>query len=891
MPKPPVWRRYARFFGADPKADVRDELRFHIEAAIEDLIAEGWSEEAARREAERRFGDLQAVQRTGESMSMERERRGERREFWSGCAQDLRYALRTLRRDRSFAVIAALILMLGIGANTAVFSVVNTVLLRPLPFRDSGELAWLAAGKEFNPSVRAAAGLSGATYTVAALEEFQRYNRSFQSVTSYNPFFGSSEYTLTARAEPVSVTGVMVACNFFPTLGVQPLLGRVFTAGECRKGGGRAVILSHSLWQVEFGGAPSAIGQSVRLAANSYTVAGVLPSGFDFGSVFSPGATFDLFVPAVTDEVRNWGNTLAVVGRLKPGISVAQAQAEADLLFPRFKAAHPDWYMAYESTVSTLKEFVSGKLRRSVIALWAATGLILLIVCVNLSNLVLARSMVRRNEFAIRLALGAGRARLVRQLLIESLVLVGVGSAMGLGLAFVFTRWLAHQGSIALPLLSSVRIDGAALVFTMLIAIGTAVALSAGPVLSAPIADLQPVLQESARGTTLGRAHGNIRSILVISELALAFVLLTGSGLLLRSFLKLLDVDLGFRPSQAAAIKVDDPDAGDPALRGARLREMLSRIQSLPGIESAGVADMLPLGRNRTWGLAAKGVTYPKDVIPVAVVRIVTPGYLGAMGMRIRSGRDFTWADAPRSQPVVIVNEAAARRFWGIQDPVGRTALVNGNETRVIGMLENVREHNLEDSAGPEMYLPVTQAEPEGAELVVRTKLAPSALAPAVMSTLRSLNPGQPAAEFRPLETIVDLSVSPRRFFVLLVGVFAVLVLVLASLGIYGVISYSVAQRTREIGVRIALGATAAQVQSTVVGSALRLALTGIALGIASSLAVGRWIASLLFNTSPTDSATYIGIVALLALVAVVAAYLPARRASNVNPVVALRGA
>ena len=580
-----------------------------------------------------------------------------------------------------------------------------------------------------------------------------------------------------------------------------------------------------------------------------------------------------------------------MVGRLKPGVSVAQAQAEADLLFPRFKAAHPDWYMTYESTVSTLKEFVSGKLRRSVIALWAATGLILLIVCVNLSNLVLARSMVRRNEFAIRLALGAGRARLVRQLLIESLVLAGVGSAMGLGLAFAFTRWLAHQGSIALPLLSSVRIDGAALLWTLLIAIGTAVALSAGPVLSAPIAHLQSCLRESARGTTLGRAHGNIRSILVISELALAFVLLTGSGLLLRSFLKLLDVDLGFRPSQAAAIKIDDPDAADPARRGARLREMLSRIQSLPGIESAGVADMLPLGRNRTWGLAAKGVTYPKDVIPVAVVRIVTPGYLGAMGMRIRSGRDFTWADAPRSQPVVIVNEAAARRFWGIQDPVGRTALVNGNETRVIGMLENVREHNLEDSAGPEMYLPVTQADPEGAELVVRTKLAPGALAPAVMTTLRSLNPGQPAAEFRPLETIVDLSVSPRRFFVLLVGVFALLGLVLASLGIYGVIAYSVAQRTREIGVRIALGATAAQVQSTVVGGALRLALTGIALGIASSLAVGRWIASLLFDTSPMDPATYIGMVALLALVAIVAAYLPARRASNVNPVVALRGA
>ena len=310
MPKPPMWRRYARIFGADPKADVRDELRFHIEAAIEDLIAQGWSEEAARREAERRFGDLQAVQRTGESMSMERERRGERREFWSGCAQDLRYALRTLRRDRSFAVIAALILMLGIGANTAVFSVVNTVLLRPLPFRDSGELAWLAAGKEFNPGVRAAAGLSGATYTVAALEEFQRYNRSFQSVTSYNPFFGSSEYTLTGRGEPVSVTGVMVACNFFPTLGVQPVLGRVFRAGECRKGGQRSVILSHSLWQVEFGGDPSVIGSP----SGSVVTPIPLPACFLPVSILAPssrrvrGSTFS-YPPSptrfVTGETRS----------------------------------------------------------------------------------------------------------------------------------------------------------------------------------------------------------------------------------------------------------------------------------------------------------------------------------------------------------------------------------------------------------------------------------------------------------------------------------------------------------------------------------------------------------------------------------------------------------
>lgn len=891
MSKAPLWRRYARLFGPDPKADVSGELRFHIEAKVDDLAARGWSPDAARREAERQFGDVQAVQRVGETMSFQRERRREQRDYWGACVQDLRYALRTLRRDRSFAIIAVLILALGIAANTAVFSIVNTVLLRPLPFRDSGQLAWLTAGKEFKPSVRATAGLSAATYTVAAFQEFQRHNRSFQSVASYNPFFGSSEYTLTARGEPISVAGVMTACNFFPALGVQPALGRLFTTDECHKGGRRAVLLSHPLWQLEFGGDPSVIGQSVRLGGNAYTVVGVLPSGFDFGSVFSPGMKFDVFVPAVMDELRNWGNTLAMIGRLKPGVSVSQAQAEADILFPQFKAAHPDWNMTYESTVTGLKDFVSGKLRRSLIVLWSATGLILLIVCVNLSNLLLARSAARTKEFAVRSALGAGRGRLLRQLLTESLLLAGAGSTLGLGLAVVLTRWLAHQGSIALPLLSSVRVDGAALAWTLLITIGAAVAFGLAPALSSPCANVQDGLRESARGMTAGRAHGRMRSILVISEVALACVLLTGSGLLLRSFLKVLEVDLGFQPSQAAAIRIDYPDGNDPARRGANLREILSRIESIPGVESAGVADMLPLGRNRTWGLAARGVVYPKDEFKLAVVRIITPGYLNAMGMRIRTGRDFTWHDAPGSEPVVIINQSAARRFWGTQDPVGRTALVNGVDARVIGVLANVREHNIEDSAGPEMYLPVTQADPEGAELVIRTTLAPDALAPTVMRTLRSLNPGQPATEFRPLETIVDLSVSPRRFLTLLVSAFATLGLVLALLGIYGVISYSVTQQTQEIGVRIALGATAAQVQAAIVGRALRLAFIGITAGTIASFATGRWIASLLFETTPTDPTTFVGIVVLLAFVALIAGYVPARRASTINPLVALRGA
>jgi predicted permease len=886
----PLWRRYARIFGADPKADVRDELRFHIEAKADDLIAAGWTPDAARREAERQFGDIRAVQRFGEQMSLETERGRARREFWGGFLQDFRHSVRALRRDWSFALIVTLVLLLGIGANTAVFSVVNTVLLRPLPFPESAQLAWLAPGKELKATLRAAAGLSVSTYTVAAYEEFQKHNRSFQSVTAYNPFFGNSQYTLIAGKEPVSVSGVMVACNFFPTLGVQPALGRHFTSAECLHGGSRAVMLTHSLWQAEFSADVSVIGRSVRLGPDAYTVVGVLPSGFDFGAVFSPGTRFDVFVPADLVEMRRWGNTLAAVGRLKPGVSIEQAQAESDVLFPQLKAAHPDWYMIYASTVTGLKDFVSGRLRRSVIVLWAATGLILLIVCVNLSNLLLARSIARRKEFAVRTALGAGRGRLIRQLLTEGLVLAGVGSSLGLALAVLLTRWLARQGSIALPLLSSVRIDASAVLWTLVITLCAAATFTIGPALGAFSAVVSDGLRESARGTTSGRGHANIRSILVISEVALACVLLAGSGLLLRSFRKVLQVDLGFQPSQAAAIKIDYPDTGDAARRGALLEEMLSRIQTIPGVEAAGITDMLPLGRNRSWNLAAKGIVYPKDEILVAVVRIVTPGYLRAMGMRVQEGRDFTWADKPKSERVAIINRAAARRFWHSEDPLGRLALIDGMDTRVIGVLADVREHNLEDSAGPEMYLPVTQAGPEGADLVVRSALDPATLAPSVMAALRSLNPAQPATELRPLETIVDLSVSPRRFVVLLISAFAALGLVLASLGIYGVISYTVAQQTQEIGVRMALGATVSQVRYTVVGKALRLALAGIAAGLIASLVASRGIASLLFDTTPTDPTTFAGVIGLLALVALLAGYLPAHRASKVNPSVALRG-
>jgi putative ABC transport system permease protein len=476
--------------------------------------------------------------------------------------QDLRYALRTMRRDPGFTLIAVLILGLGIGANVAVFSVVNTILLRPLPFHDPQRLVWIEGPPREG-------GLSSVTYSVDAFEDYQQDNQALESVTAYMPFYGPSDYKLTGRGEPQPVSGVMVVCNFFQTLGVQPALGRLFTAEECRKNASPAALLSYFFWKRQFAGDRSIVGQAITLNDAAVTVAGVLPSTFDFGSVFAPGTKMDILVPAVYD-MRYWGNTLLLIGRMKPGITVAGTQAEANLLFPHFyhNKAHPDWGTGYEAVVQPLKDHVSGRLRRSLIVLWCAVGLILLIVCVNLSSLQLARGAARSKEFAMRSALGARRGRIVRQLLTESMVLSMAGAALGLGLAFVMTFSLAHQGSIALPLLGSLRVDGAALAWTLLVAAASAVLFGVAPAFRMSGRNIQEALKESGHGTTEGRRHDRVRATLVVSEVALACVLLIGAGLLLRSFLRVLDVDLGFQPARAAAIRVDYDDGANEGQKG-----------------------------------------------------------------------------------------------------------------------------------------------------------------------------------------------------------------------------------------------------------------------------------------------------------------------------------
>lgn len=871
-------QRLGSFFRKRPlDLELDAEMQSHLELAVEENLKRGLSPSEARRRALVQFG--------GVEQAKERQRAARGMPWLDIVLQDLRYALRTLRRDRVFTVVAVTILALGIGANIAVFSVVDTILLRPLPFHDPQRLVWIApAGAD---------GLSASTYSADAYDDLLTMNRSYEDVTGYFAFSTSDNVKLTGNGEPTPLTAMGVIGNFFHVLGVQPELGRSFTRDETLKGGPAVVLLSHAYWERQFGGDRGIVGRAITLNAVPTTVVGVLPKKFDFGAAFSPGTKVDVFVPTVLDDIRNEGNTLALIGRLKPGVSVAQSQAEAKTLFPKFYSnkKYPESAGEYTARPIELKQYVSGKLRRSLIVLWCAVGVILLIVCVNLSNLLLARSAARSKEFALRSALGAGRGRLVRQLLTESLVLTGMGAVLGLGLAYAITSYIAHQGSLALPLLNEVKVDGTALLWTLGISVCAAVLFGLLPGLKMSSGNLQEALKDTGQGMSAGRSHERLRSALVISEVALACVLLVGAGLLLRSFLRVLDVDLGFQPSHAAAIKMDYNDGGSTDKRNAIFEEAIRRVSALPGVESAGISDNLPLERNRGWGgPQAEGKTYRRGEVPGAFVYIVSPGYVEAMGMRLR-GRDFTWQDNMKGESTVILNEKAAKFVFPGEDAVGKIVLINGHKVHVIGVVADVHGTNVEGASGEQMYLPTMRDEwgPEGAELVVRTKLPPAQLAGSVLRTLRELNPNQPAVEFRPIHGIVNRAVSPRRFFVMLVGAFAGLGLLLASLGIYGVISYSVTRRTQEIGIRMALGASAGRVQMGVLSKTLKLAAIGIAVGMGASLLVANLISSLLFGTTPTDPITFVAMIVLLGVVAALSGYLPARRASRINPMVALR--
>lgn len=795
----------------------------------------------------------------------------------SDLMQDLAYAARGTRRDPGFAAFTILIAGLGIGASSTVFSVVNAVLLRPLPFRNPDQLVWISNAGHYPTQTE-------------HYVDLRELNRSFVDLAGWAGYsVGDKE--LTGSGEPARLTSVPVTGNFFDMLGVEPALGRSFTAAECqgRYAAPPAVILSDGFWRRRFGSDPTIVGRQLTLNNRPATVVGVLPASFDFGSIFVPGTSVDLFVPwPLNDPAKPKGNTLRIIGRLRAGQTIGAAQDELTILGKQLDSLHPE-RNSVAPTLVPLAQHVSGSVRPALAALAGAVGVVMLVVCANLSNLQVARLARRQKEMATRAALGAAHSRLLRQLLTESVALSCCGGVLGVLLAVAATRQVAHLQAFNLPLLEGVRVDRAALLFTLLIAVASGVFVGLLPAVRVTATSLREGLHEGTRASS-GARQTWVRDGLVVSELAFACILLVGAGLLVRSFLRVLDVNLGFQPAHAAALRVDPSfRITSFAQQNAFLDDVLHRARAVPGILAAGITDVLPLRDDRGWAVSGVGQVYKKGQQPEAFIRVVSDGYFEAVGIPLRAGREFTERDRASSERVVMVNETLARTLWPGQNPVGQRITTDGGRT-VVGVVADVRHEALEKPGGSEMYLPMRQtADYAAMQLVVRTVLPPDRLAAGIRTALLPIDPRLPVHEFQTLQDLVDRAVSPRRFLMWLLSGFAAFALTLASLGIYAVVSYSVSQRVQEIGIRIALGASAIDVQRQIVLRTLGLTAVGLTLGLAGSRMLSGALGNLLFGVTTGDPLTFVGIAALLTAVAGLAGYVPAWRASRCDPMAALR--
>ncbi|HUJ21305.1 MAG TPA: ABC transporter permease, partial [Bryobacteraceae bacterium] len=666
---------------------LREEMEFHVESMAEELAAQGMSGPDARAAAHRRFGNM--TQKSEEARSTWIAR------WMSDLAQDLRCAFRGMRRDAGFTAFTILIAGLGIGASSTVFSVINALLLRPLPFRDPGRLVWISNG-------------GNATQT-EHYADLRRLNRSFSDLAGWSGFYRAGDSELTGSGEPERLTSVPVTGNLFALLGVVPAIGRSFTAQECqgRYSAPPAMLLSYNFWRRRFAADPHMLGRKLVLNNHPVTVVGVLPASFDFASVFAPGTPVDIFIPwPLADKSKPTGNTMKIVGRLKPGATVQGAQTELTMLANRLVSRHPERNPVVPRLLP-LERHVSGPVSPALFVLACAVSVVMLIVCANLSNLQLARLATRQKEMAMRAALGAGHFRLLRQMLTESVALSCCGAVLGLALAVAGARELAHLHAFDLPLLESVRIDGSALLFTVAAAVASGVLFGLLPALRVTSVSLCEGLQDASRGSSGGKRHAWIRDGLVVSELAFACILLVGAGLLIRSFLRVLDVNLGFRPERAAALRIDPSfRILSLAQQNAFIDDVLNRARSVPGILAAGITDGLPLRDDRSWQVSAVGQVYDRrHPPPEPFIRVVSDGYFAAAGIPLRFGREFTGRDRASSERVVMVNETLARTLWPGQNPLGQMVTTDGGR-QVVGVVADVRHAALEQAGGPEMYLP-----------------------------------------------------------------------------------------------------------------------------------------------------------------------------------------
>ncbi|MCI0339294.1 MAG: ABC transporter permease [Acidobacteria bacterium] len=802
--------------------------------------------------------------------------------------QDLRFGLRVLIKKPGFTIVAVLALALGIGANTAIFSIVNTVLLRPLPYQEANRL--LLIWTKFLPD------LPQNWVSGPEVVDFRERNNSFEQLG----VLAFQNYNLTGLGEPEQLQAGVVSANLFPILGVQPIFGRLFRPEEDQPGTGQVAILNHDFWQKRFAGNQQIVGQTISLDGRPFTVVGVMPPGF---GVLPPDAQspkeIDLWAPIAVDykQMSRGSHFLRVIAKLKPGVTIEQARADMDVVAERMDQ---EFYQnfGFAVTVVPFHNHIVRDVRPALLVLLGAVGFVLLIACANVANLLLAYSVSREKEIAIRAALGAGRGRIVRQLLIECSLLGLVGGAFGLLLAKFGLDALVAIGPDNLPRLDDIRIDLRVLGFTLATSLLTGLIFGLVPAFQATRLDLSEALKEGGRGEGSGVRGRHARNMLVIAEVALSLVLLVGAGLMIRSFWRMQEVDPGFNPRNVLTMRLQLPQSkySQPPQVVQFYQALIERVRGLPGVENAGIVTSLPMSGSYSSGTVS--VETPsansQNASFEADWRRVSPDYHKTMNVALTRGRFFDDQDKAEGTLAVIIDESFAQRFWPNDDPIGKRLKLGGMQSRnpwrsIVGVVKHVKDYGLNIEGRERVYFPHAQFPVNGMFLAVRTKGDPLAMAGTVRNAVWSADPNQPVSRVRAMEEYLYNSSAQPRFYTLLLSVFALVALMLAAVGVYGVMSYSVTQRTHEIGIRLALGASPRHIIGLVVKQGLTLVTIGVAIGLIGAVAVTRVMSTLLFGVSPTDPLTFVVIALVLVSVACVACYVPARRATKVDPMVALR--
>ena len=802
--------------------------------------------------------------------------------------QDLSYAWRILTRNPGFSAALVLVIGLGIGANTSIFSVVNAVLLKPLPYEDPDHLV----------HVREALRDRFGNVTAPNFADWSEQNHSFTALAARE----RANFTLTGEGEAERLTGLRVSASYFPLLGISPLQGRGFLPGDTAPGAPDVVLLSEGLWRSRFGADPKILGRAVSLDQRPYVVVGVMPAGIAF-----PTSVEQLYLPLVigAEQLRQTGNhRLSVVGRLKPGVGLAQAASDMQAIAQRLETVRPHSNQGWSVDLAPLGERLVANARPSVLLLFGAVGFVALVACANVANLLLARAARRQREIAVRAAVGAGRLRLVRQLLSESLLIALLGGALGLMVAFWGVQALVLLLPAGIPRLGEVGIDATVLAFTLVLSLLTGLVFGLAPALSASGLAPRESLKEGARSAGGGRASERLRSGLMVAEVAIALLLLVGAGLLVRSFLRVRDVSPGFDARDLVALELSLPASAypEPAQVSAFYRDALERIAALPGVTAAAATSNLPIASGGfSISVKREGVPAPArpSEVPTAFYRAVSPNYFAAFGIPLLRGRPFDGRDTAGALRVAIVNATMARQLWPGQDPIGKRFTLDESEAspiEVVGVSSDVRAFGLDSEPAPELHVPYAQGSTSfwtwtgrSLTLALRGSGNAAALAPALRAMIAALDKDLPVYNVRTMDEVLAASVASRSASMLLIGIFAAAALILAAVGLYGVVSYAVGQRTHEFGVRMALGAGQRDVVRLVLGRGVKLAVLGLLLGSVGALALSRLLARLVYGISPRDPLTYVGVGLLLLAVSLVASYLPARRAARVEPVTALR--